>query len=114
MVMLGLATLVTILVGSVTSTCLRSSLGARRALSGPISPVSSGTLPGQSSMTTGLSFPAAGFSSPTAGEAVHSQAARGTVHANRILFAPLLTEEGRSPARQASGLGKPSWFHLPC
>src|SRR2546425_9299400 len=40
-------------VGSVTSTCLRSSAGDMRNLSGPISPLSSGTLPGQISTTTG-------------------------------------------------------------
>ena len=53
--MVGLVTLVTIRVGSVTSTCLRSSFGDMRTFSGPMVPGSSGTLPGQSSTTSGLS-----------------------------------------------------------
>ena len=52
--MVGLLTLVTILVGSVTSTCLRSSFGDMRDFPGPTLSISSGTLPGQSSTTRGL------------------------------------------------------------
>src|SRR6266516_240591 len=51
--MVGLVTSVIICVGSVTSTCFRSSAGDRRILSGPMSPLSSGTLPGQSATTNG-------------------------------------------------------------
>src|ERR1043165_4942504 len=46
--MVGLVTPVIRRVGSVTSTCLRSSWGDIRSRSGPISPVSSGTFFGQS------------------------------------------------------------------
>src|SRR5262245_3043842 len=56
MAMLGLVTLVTRRVDSVTSTCLRSSLGEGRTYSAPMVPVSSGTfLSGQRSRTRGLS-----------------------------------------------------------
>src|SRR6478609_3181394 len=51
----GLVTLVIIRVDSVTSTCLRSSLGDMRTYSAPMVPVSSGALPGQRSRTSGLS-----------------------------------------------------------
>src|SRR6185369_9574809 len=53
MVMVGLVTSVIIRVGSVTSTCLRSSAGELRTLSGPMPPLSSGTFPGQISTTSG-------------------------------------------------------------
>src|SRR5438270_7491907 len=55
MVRVGLVTLVIILVDSVTSTCLRSSLGDMRTVSGPMSAVSSGGLPGQRGTTRGSS-----------------------------------------------------------
>src|SRR6187431_1794188 len=51
--MVGLVTSVISRVGSVTSTCLRSSFGDLRTLSGPMLPLSSGTLPGQISTTNG-------------------------------------------------------------
>src|SRR5439155_6444759 len=53
MLSVGLVTSVIIWVGSVTSTCLRSSAGDMRNRSGPMLPVSSGTLPGQSSTSSG-------------------------------------------------------------
>src|SRR5690349_9418441 len=53
MVIVGLVTSVIMRVGSVTSTCLRSSAGDMRTLSGPMLPVSSGALPGQISTTCG-------------------------------------------------------------
>src|SRR5437660_5134932 len=53
MVRVGFVTSVIIRVGSVTSTCLRSSAGDMRNLSGPMLPLSSGTLPGQISTTRG-------------------------------------------------------------
>src|SRR5262249_53793177 len=86
MVMLGLLTLVTIRVGSVTSTCLRSSFGDRRNFSAPMSPVSSGTLPGQSSTTCG-------WSAPAAGQATHNQVTRETVPAKRLMGSPLPGDE---------------------
>src|SRR4249919_3435311 len=58
--MVGLVTLVTIRVDSVTSTCLRSSFGDMRTNSAPMFPVSSGTFPGHSSTTAGLSYAATG------------------------------------------------------
>src|SRR6184192_3256957 len=51
MVRVGLVTSVIIRVGSVTSTCLRSSFGDMRNLSAPMLPLSSGTLPGQIATT---------------------------------------------------------------
>src|SRR2546423_13394799 len=51
--MAGFVTSVIIRVGSVTSTCLRSSAGDIRNLSGPMVAVSSGTLPGQISTIRG-------------------------------------------------------------
>src|SRR6185503_19449742 len=51
--MVGFVTSVIIRVGSVTSTCLRSRAGDIRNLSTPIFPLSSGTLPGQISTTSG-------------------------------------------------------------
>src|SRR6266480_710394 len=51
--MAGFVTSVIIRVGSVTSTCLRSSAGDIRNLSGPMVTVSSGTLPGQISTISG-------------------------------------------------------------
>src|ERR1700751_5203234 len=53
-VMLGLVTSVMSRVGSVTSTCLRSSAGDMRTRSGPIFSVSFGTLPGHNSTTMGF------------------------------------------------------------
>src|ERR1700677_4067928 len=54
--MAGLPTLVTMRVGSVTSTCLRSSLGDMTTFSGPmLMPSSSGILPGQTSRISGSS-----------------------------------------------------------
>src|SRR6266404_7354520 len=47
MLMAGFVTSVIIRVGSVTSTSLRTNSGDMRPLSGPIWPLSSGTLPGQ-------------------------------------------------------------------
>src|SRR5205814_629128 len=51
--MAGFVTSVIIRVGSVTSTCLRSSAGDIRNRSGPMVAVSSGTLPGQISTISG-------------------------------------------------------------
>src|ERR1043165_1380468 len=53
--MVGLVTAVISRVELVTSTCVRSSLGDIRGLSGPIPPGSSGTAPGQISTTIGFS-----------------------------------------------------------
>src|SRR5262245_25205331 len=92
MVMVGLLTLVSICVGSVTSTCLRSSFGDMTVFSAPRSPVSSGTLPGQSSMTSGLS-------AAPAGQATHNQVSRQTVQVQRIGIAPLLREVGSGRTR---------------
>src|SRR5437660_8722518 len=51
--MAGFVTSVIIRVGSITSTCLRSSAGDIRSLSGPMFPGSYGTLPGQISTIWG-------------------------------------------------------------
>src|SRR5438552_14102619 len=51
--MAGFVTSVIIRVGSVTSTCLRSSPGDMRNRSGPMLPLSSGALAGQTSTTRG-------------------------------------------------------------
>src|SRR6266566_1931747 len=53
MLMAGFVTSVIIRVGSVTSTSLRTNCGDMRPLSGPIWPLSSGTLPGQISTIIG-------------------------------------------------------------
>src|SRR3972149_3293887 len=62
------------LVDSVTSTCLRSSVGDMRDFSAPILPVSSGAWPGQSSTTSGLS-------AATTGQATHNQVTRENLDA---------------------------------
>src|SRR5829696_4884118 len=58
--MVGLVTAVMSFVCSVTSTCLRSSFGDMRTRSGPMLSVSSGTVPGQMSTTSGASAPVIG------------------------------------------------------
>src|SRR5713226_3752771 len=93
--MVGLVTPVTILVGSVTSTCLWSSFGDMRSFSGPMLPLSSGTLPGQISTTSESSAPATG-------QATHNHVTNQTVEANRIrdknlLFDAARKRENRSP-----------------
>src|SRR5438874_11894524 len=75
--MVGLLTAVIIRVGSVTSTCVRSSFGDIRLCSAPISPLSSGAPPGQIATTCGSS-------ALRAGEATHTQATRKTADGNRI------------------------------
>src|SRR6266849_3749418 len=71
--MVGLVTLVIILVGSVTSTCLRSSFGDMRTYSAPILPISSGGWPGHSSTTRGLSATAFFSSAAATDQATHTQ-----------------------------------------
>src|SRR5438128_909946 len=78
MVMVGFVTPVIIWVGSVTSTCLRSSFGDIRNLSGPMLPLSSGGLPGQICTTSG-------FSAPSAAHATQDHVARKIINANRII-----------------------------
>jgi hypothetical protein len=78
--MVGLVTLVTSRVGSVTSTSLRVSFGDMRTVSAPMSPVSSGALPGHRSTTSGLSAAAAG-------QATHSEVSRATAVRIRFMFA---------------------------
>src|SRR5262245_65292379 len=94
MVMVGLLTLVTSRVGSVTSTSFLVSFGDMRTVSGPMSRVSSGTLPGHNSTTSGLSAPAAG-------QAMHNQVIRETAATIRFMVAPL--ESGTQPRRQRNG-----------
>src|SRR5262245_60613405 len=89
MVRVGLVTLVTSRVGSVTSTSLRVSFGDMRTVSGPILPDSSGTLPGHSSKTVG-------FSPPAAGQATPNQAIRDTTATIRFMVAPRVSELGGS------------------
>src|SRR4051794_79868 len=83
--MAGLLTLVTNRVGPVTSTSFLVNFGDMRTFSGPMSPVSSGTLPGHSSTTVGLSAPAAG-------QATHSQAITETAATIGFMIAPLSRE----------------------
>src|SRR5260370_14441707 len=109
MVMVASVTLVSILVGSVTSTCLRSSFGDVRTFSAPMLPGSSGPLPGQSSTTSGLS-------APTAGQATHNQVARETVDAIRFMVELLSQSAGRCQAGAAprswrgGDLRRPIWY----
>src|SRR5262245_8146906 len=63
-----------------------------RTYSGPMSRVSSGTLPGHSSTTIGLS-------APTAGQAMHNHGIREMAAAIRFMVAP----SPRSPAEHAAG-----------
>ena len=58
-----------------------------RTVSGPIVPVSSGTLPGHSSTTVGMSAAAAG-------QAAHSQEIRETTATIRFMVAPVFSEPG--------------------
>src|SRR5690348_12003632 len=81
--MVRLVTLVTSRVGSLTSTSFLVSFGDIRTVSGPIPPVSSGTLPGHSSTTSGLS-------AATAGHATDRQVNRETAAAIRFMVAPLV------------------------
>src|SRR5262249_46788217 len=83
-------TLVTNRVGSVTSTSFRVSFGDRRTFSGPTSPVSSGTLSGHNSTTSG-------WSAPAAGQATHNPARRETATTNPFMVA--LPDPGRGECR---------------
>src|SRR5262249_45942172 len=65
-----------------------------RTVSGPMLPVSSGTLPGHSSTTVGLS-------APTAGEVTHNHVMRETSATIRFMVAPL--ESGTQPRHQQHG-----------
>src|SRR5215471_19024086 len=81
--MFGLGTLVTILVDSVTSTCLRSSFGDMRTYSAPTLPVSSGALPGHTDTTSGSS---AAVAEPAT---TPDTTIKETAHALRFTVAPL-------------------------
>src|SRR4051794_40740062 len=83
--MVGLLTLVTNRVESVTSTSFLVNFGDMRTFSGPMLPVSSGTLPGHSSTTIGSS-------APNAGQATHNQLSRQTAATMRFMVAPLVSE----------------------
>src|SRR6266404_600446 len=100
MVRVGFVTLVTILVGSVTSTCLRLSFGDMRNFSAPIVPVSSGAVPGQSSTTSG-------WSAPNTGPTKHNHVTRETAAAKRLMVAPLLRDEEQFLSRLAGGTPLP-------
>src|SRR5262249_15545100 len=91
MVMVGLLTLVTNRVGTVTSTSFLVSFGDMRTVSGPMSRVSSGALPGHSSTTAVLS-------GPITGQAAESRAIRGMATAIRFLVASILDEPGEHVA----------------
>src|SRR5205807_2681028 len=84
-VMVGLLTLVTNRVGSVISTSFRVSFGDMRTFSGPMSPLSSGTLPGHSATTSGLSARATG-------QATHHQAIKEMAATIRFMVVPLFRE----------------------
>src|SRR5262249_41257601 len=84
--MVGLLTLVTNRVGSVTSTSFLVNFGDRRTVSGAMVLVSSGTLPGHRSMTIGLS-------AATTGQTTANQVIRKTA-AIRIMVAPRFSETG--------------------
>src|SRR4051794_21718331 len=86
-VRVGLLTLVTRRVGSVTSTSLRVCFGDMRTVSGPIVPVSSGALPGHNSTTFGTS-------AAVAGQAAHTQGIRETTATIRFMVAPEFSEPG--------------------
>src|ERR1019366_1162934 len=87
--MVGLVTLVMSLVDSVISTSFLVSGRDIWTFSGPMLSVSSGTLPGQSSTTTGLS-------APIAGQSRHKHVIRETVGARGFMVAPFF-----QPARDA-------------
>src|SRR5262249_7712330 len=95
--MVGLVTLVTIRVGSVTSTCLWSSFGDMRTYSAPMLPGSSGALPGQRSTTRGLRSEAgesdAFFGSPgIAGQVAHKPRSRDREDGMRYIVEPLVND----------------------
>ena len=77
----GLLTLVTSRVGSVTATCFFVSLGDMRIFSGPMSPASSGALPGHNCTMSGLSV-------PTTGPTTHSKVSNATAAGIRFMIAP--------------------------
>src|SRR6266699_2641638 len=87
MVRVGLVTSVIIRVGSVTSTCLWSSAGDMRNRSAPMSPLSSGTLPGQISTTRG--------SAASADHAKIQEARPTAADAKRFMVHFLRPETGR-------------------
>src|SRR5580658_3569363 len=82
MVMVGLVTLVINLVDSVTSTSFLVSFFDMYSLSAPILSVSSGTLPGQSSTTIGLS-------AASVGQVTDRQRTSDTVEAIRFMVKSL-------------------------
>src|SRR5262245_21981194 len=90
--MVGLLTLVTNRVGSVTSTSFLESFGDMRTISGPMSRVSSGALPGHSSTTLGLS-------APSAGQVMHNQTIAETAAPVRFMVAPLCAAKSAGTRR---------------
>src|SRR5579872_1700381 len=82
--MVGLVTLVTSLVDSVTSTSFLVNFGDMRVFSAPmLVSVSSGTLPGHSSTTVGLS-------AALAGKDMNNQMSRETIMTLRFMATPLI------------------------
>src|SRR5438132_111781 len=86
MVIVGFVTLVTSLVGSVTSLYLRPFGCDMRTYSAPMVPGSSGGFPGHNSTTCGLS-------APTARTGAHNRAKKDASTANRLIVAPWQMEE---------------------
>src|SRR5262245_22655977 len=84
MVSVGLVTLLSIRVESVTSTIFRSSFGDMTVFSGPIVPGSSGGLSGQTLTTWGAS-------AANAGPIRHDEVTRETTRAKRNMVAPTAT-----------------------
>src|SRR2546426_12432394 len=72
-----------------------------RNLSGPMLPVSSGTLPGQISTTSGLS-------APTTGQVPHINMTRETVDTNRITDRKLFIDAPRKDVAHGSSRGLPA------
>src|SRR5262249_51717073 len=95
--MVGLVTLVTMRVESVTSTSFLVSFGDMRTYSGPMLPVSSGALPGHSSTTIVLS-------AASAGQAMHDQAIRATAGTKRFMVAPLCDANSTGTRRVLLGM----------
>src|SRR5262245_24696264 len=80
MAMVGLLTLDSIRVGSVTSTSLRVNLGDSRTDSGPMPPTSSGAFPGQRSTTSGF------LPSEMAGRSAQNKTKKVSAHATRFMI----------------------------
>src|SRR5262245_36813908 len=100
--MVGLLTLVTRRVGSVTSTSFLVSFGDRRTNSAPMSQVSSGALPGHNCTTLG-------FSPAAAGPDTHTQGLTEADATIRFMVAPVFSV-ARGKAKLRALLAASHWL----